>query len=72
MRQKLINLTRPLCRQPRQHIFKIGIRIMAIHPSRLDQTHDRRCPFAAAGTASLGASFTLAVAHMLSLHRALK
>ena len=42
MRQQLANLTRPLRRQPRQHILQIGIQVMPIHPSRLDQTHDRR------------------------------
>lgn len=48
MRQKLGDLTRPLCRQPRQHIFKIGIRIMPVHARRLDQTHDRNRSFTAA------------------------
>jgi hypothetical protein len=30
MRQQLADLTRPLCRQPREHIFEIGIRIMPV------------------------------------------
>ena len=48
MRQQLPDLTGPLCRQPRQHILEIGIRIMPIHARRLDQAHDRRGPFATA------------------------
>ena len=48
MRQQCRDLTRPLRRQPRQHIFEIGIRIVPIHARRLDQAHDRRRPFAAA------------------------
>lgn len=48
MRQQLPNLTRPLRRQPRQRVLEIGIRIMPIHPRRLDQAHDRRRPFTAA------------------------
>ena len=32
MRQQLCNLTRPLRRQPCQHILEIGIRIMPIEP----------------------------------------
>lgn len=39
MRQQLPDLTGPLCRQPCQHIFEIGIRIMPIHSRRLDQIH---------------------------------
>ena len=31
MRQQLINLTCPMRRQARQHIFEIGIWIMPIH-----------------------------------------
>ncbi|KPY14360.1 hypothetical protein ALO54_200217 [Pseudomonas syringae pv. philadelphi] len=45
MRQQLVDFTRPLCRQPRENILQISIRIMPIQPRRLDQTHDRRCPF---------------------------
>ena len=41
MRQQLCNLTRPLRRQPCQHILEIGIRIVPIITGRLDQTHDR-------------------------------
>lgn len=37
MRQQLTDLTRPLRRQSRQYIFEIGIRIMPIHPRRLDE-----------------------------------
>lgn len=48
MRQQLADLTRPLRRQPRQHILQIGIRVMPIHPGRLDQAHDRRRPLATA------------------------
>lgn len=48
MRQQLANITRPLRRQPRQHILQIGVQVMPIHPSRLDQTHDRRRPLATA------------------------
>ena len=48
MRQQLTNLTRPLRRQARQHVLEVGIRIMSIHPCRLDQTHDRRRPFTTA------------------------
>ncbi|KPB56938.1 hypothetical protein ALO48_102273 [Pseudomonas syringae pv. rhaphiolepidis] len=48
MRQQLIDLTRPLSRQPRKNILQICIRIMTIHARRLDQTHDRCRPFAAA------------------------
>jgi hypothetical protein len=36
VRQQLLNLIRPLRRQPRQHIFEVGIRIMTIQPRRLD------------------------------------
>ena len=59
MRQQLADLAGLLGRQPRQHIFEIGIRIMPVHARRLDQTHDRRCPFAAAkrpGKQPVGAS----------------
>lgn len=38
----------PLRRQARKNILQIRIRIMAIEPSRLDQSHDRHRPFAAA------------------------
>ena len=48
MRQQLIDLTRLLRRQPREHILEICIRIMPIDARRLDQTHDRRCPLPAA------------------------
>ena len=48
MRQQLPDLTGPLCWQPRQHIFEIGIRIMPIHARRLDQTHNCSRPFATA------------------------
>ncbi len=48
MRQQLADLTRPLRRQACQHVLEIGIRIMSIHPRRLDQAHDRRRAFAAA------------------------
>ena len=48
VRQQLLNLIRPLRRQPRQNIFEVGIRIMTIQPRRLDQAHDRRRPFSAA------------------------
>ena len=48
MRQQFPDLTRSLRRQPCQHIFQIGIRIMPIHARRLDQAHDRRRPFSAA------------------------
>ncbi len=48
MRQQLPGFTGPLCRQPHQHIFEIGIRIMPIHARRLDQTHDCRSPLTAA------------------------
>ncbi len=48
MRQKQHDLTRFLHWQSRKHIFEIIIRVAPIHPSRLDQAHDRRRPFAAA------------------------
>ena len=48
MRQQLRNLTRPLRRQASQNVLQISIRIMPVHARRLDQAHDRRCPFAAA------------------------
>ena len=48
MQQQLVDFTRPLCRQPRENILEISIRIMPIHTRRLDQTHDRRRPFTAA------------------------
>ena len=35
------DLTCPLCRQPHQYIFEIGIRITPIYALRLGQTHDR-------------------------------
>ncbi len=38
MRQQLPDLTDPLYRQARQHIFEIGIRIMPIHTRRLAAT----------------------------------
>lgn len=48
MRQQLINFTSPLRRQARKDILQIRVRIMAIEPRRLDQTHNRRRPLAAA------------------------
>lgn len=45
MRWQLPDLTGPLCRQPRQCILEIGIRITLIHARRLDHAHDRRRPF---------------------------
>lgn len=48
MRQQLRNVTRPLRRQAREDVLQISIRIMPVEPSRLDQAHDRRHPFAAA------------------------
>lgn len=48
MRQQLIDFTSPLRRQAREHIFQIGIRIVPVEPRRLDQTHHRCRPFAAA------------------------
>lgn len=44
MPQQLLDLTRPLHRQPSAHIFQVGIRIIPIHPHRLDQAHDCRRP----------------------------
>ncbi len=46
--QQLIDLTRSLRRQARQHIFEIRIRIMPIHAGGLNQVHDRSCPLTAA------------------------
>lgn len=48
MRQQLRNLTGPLRRQTRQHIFEIGIRVMPVVARRLDQTHDRSRTFTTA------------------------
>ncbi|KPC07552.1 hypothetical protein ALO99_200216 [Pseudomonas coronafaciens pv. porri] len=48
MRQQLIDFTRTLRRQARENILQICIRIMTIQARRLDQTHDRCRPFAAA------------------------
>jgi hypothetical protein len=48
MRQQLRKITGPLRQQAREDVLQISIRIMPIEPRRLDQTHDRRCPFAAA------------------------
>lgn len=48
MREQVASLTCPLRRQPLQHIFEIGIRIMPISARRLDQIHDRSGPLAAA------------------------
>lgn len=48
MRKQLLNFTRPLRRQARENILQIGVRIMTIQPRRLDYTHDRCRPFAAA------------------------
>ena len=42
MRQQLVNLTRPMCGQSRQHIFEIGIWIVPVHARRLDKAHDSR------------------------------
>ena len=44
MRQEAVDFTRPLRRHARQHLFKIGIRVMPIHACRLNQAHDRRRP----------------------------
>lgn len=48
MRQQLPDLTGQLRRQPRQHTFEIGIRIMPLHARRLDKAHDCSRPFATA------------------------
>ncbi len=59
MWQQLVDFTRPLRRQPDQHISQISIRIMAVPARRLDQTHDRRRPSTAAkrsGKQPIGAS----------------
>ncbi len=48
MRQQLLDLAGSLRRKPLQHILEIGIGIMPIDASRLDQTHDRRSPLVAA------------------------
>lgn len=48
MRQQLADPACSLRRQPRQHIFQVGVRIMSVRSGRLDQAHDRRRAFAAA------------------------
>ena len=48
MGQQLTDVAYSLCQQSRQHILEIGIWIVPIQSRRLDQTHDRRCSFAAA------------------------
>lgn len=48
MGHQLLDLARPLRRQPQQHILKIGTRIMPIDARQQDQAHDRRRPLAAA------------------------
>lgn len=40
MRQQVGDLMVFLRRQPRDHVLQIGVRIVAIEPRRLDQTHD--------------------------------
>jgi hypothetical protein len=40
MRRQLIYFTRPLRRQPRQHVLQIRIRIMTIQPRRPDHEFD--------------------------------
>lgn len=45
MREQFVDLTRRLRRQVRESVLQVGIRIMSIEPRRLDQAHDRRCPF---------------------------
>jgi len=40
MRQQVGDLMVFLRRQPREHVLKIGIRIVAIETCRLDQAHD--------------------------------
>jgi hypothetical protein len=44
----LRNFTRPLRWKAREDVLQIGIRVMPVESRRLDQIHDRRCPFAAA------------------------
>ena len=39
MRQQLIELTGGLCREPCQDVFQIGIGIVPIKLSRLDEAH---------------------------------
>jgi len=41
MGQQVAHLTGALGRQASQHIFHVGIRIMAIEFGQLNQTHDR-------------------------------
>ena len=48
MRQQLLNLAGLVRRQPGQHILEVGVRIMFIEPSRLDQAHHRSRPLARA------------------------
>lgn len=52
MRRQLLDLAALLRRQPHQHILEIRVRIMPIHACRLDQAHDRPCPFTAAQRSS--------------------
>ena len=48
MRQQLIDQTRPLRGQTREHVLQISIYIMSIQSRRLDHNHDRRRRFSAA------------------------
>ncbi len=48
MRQQLPDFTGSLRRQPRQHIFEIGIRVMPSHVRRLDQADDCSRPLTTA------------------------
>ena len=48
MRQQLRGISHPLSWQARKNVLQVSIWIMPIHARRLDQTHDRSCPLAAA------------------------